>query len=61
MGPEGGPLMTKNPLFLLISKGPTNDEEFPVSIIWFSSVLGRVFGAGRGPTDDDDGRFFCFC
>ena len=56
--------MTKNSLFLLISnflgRGPTNDEEFPVSIIWFSSVLGRVFGAGRGPTDDD-GRFFCFC
>ena len=57
--------MTKNSLFLLISnflgRGPTNDEEFPVSIIWFSSVLGRVFGAGRGPTDDDDGQFFCFC
>ena len=41
MGPEGGPLMMMK------------DSLF----LRFSNVLGRGFGAGRGPTNDSEGFF----
>ena len=41
MGPEGGPLMMMK------------DSSF----LLISNVLGRGFGAGRGPINDDEGFF----